>query len=357
MTEQKTFRSIEAGAVPELNYKVELPLSPRPIVVIGAGGIVGDAHLPAYKKAGFQVFGIVNRTIEKAKKLAADFDIPQVFGNIEEAVAAAPANAVYDLALMPAQYIEVLSKLPPGAPVLIQKPLGDSLTHAREICDLCEQRAFRAAVNFQLRYAPFVMAARRLIESGLIGDLYDLEVRLTTFTPWEIFPLVAVHPRLEVLYHSVHYIDMIRSFLGNPRDVTARSFRHPLKSFASTRSTILMDYGDSLRAVINTNHDHDFGPDHQESFIKWEGTKGAVKAKMGLLLDYPRGLSDAFWYCSGDNKQWHSLDLEGSWFPDAFTGPMADLMRYSDGAIKELPTGIDDVIHTMEAVEKAYESN
>lgn len=363
-----------------VNFAPLLPSHPAPVIIIGAGGIVGDAHLPAYKKAGFPVFGIVNRTLEKATKLAEDFAVPHVFASLRDAVAAAPADAVYDLALMPAQYLQTLEQLPDGAAVLIQKPMGDNLSHAKEIRAVCQRKKLLAAVNFQLRYAPFVMAARNLIDSGIIGELYDVEVRLTTFTPWEIFPHVATHPRLEILYHSIHYIDMIRSFLGNPSGVVARTFRHPEKSFASTRSTILMDYGDKLRAVINTNHDHDFGPRHQESFIKWEGTRGAIKAKMGLLLDYPRGLPDSFEYCSshgatqGDGEmqpapgkvhpapetappEWKTLRLEGSWFPDAFIGTMSDLMRYAEGSTTVLPTGIDDVIHTMEVVEKAYESN
>ncbi|HYH55149.1 MAG TPA: hypothetical protein VD772_00975, partial [Anseongella sp.] len=51
--------------IPDLHGAPELPAKRRPILVIGAGGIVGDAHLPAYEKAGFEVFGIVNRTLGK----------------------------------------------------------------------------------------------------------------------------------------------------------------------------------------------------------------------------------------------------------------------------------------------------
>ena len=35
-----------------------LPRTERPIVIVGAGGIVRDAHLPAYRLAGFRVHGI-----------------------------------------------------------------------------------------------------------------------------------------------------------------------------------------------------------------------------------------------------------------------------------------------------------
>ena len=61
----------------KIPYKPRLPETSMPIIIIGAGGIVGDAHLPAYKKAGFQVLGITNRTKEKAEKLAVKWDIPK----------------------------------------------------------------------------------------------------------------------------------------------------------------------------------------------------------------------------------------------------------------------------------------
>jgi len=37
----------------------------RPIVLIGAGGIVRDAHLPAYRKAGFTVASIFDANQER----------------------------------------------------------------------------------------------------------------------------------------------------------------------------------------------------------------------------------------------------------------------------------------------------
>ncbi|WP_316807882.1 Gfo/Idh/MocA family oxidoreductase [Pedobacter agri] len=344
----------------DIKYKPELPKTKQPIIIIGAGGIVADAHLPAYKIAGFEVFGIVNRTKERAQKLADAFGIPNVFNTVAEAVANAPANAVYDLTTMPAQYIDALNQLPDGSAVLIQKPMGDDFAQANEILELCRAKNLKAAINFQLRFAPFVSAARYLIDKGLIGELYDMEVRVTIKTPWEIFPHVIIHPRLEIQYHSIHYVDLIRSFLGNPQSVLAKTLKHPAKSLSSSRSTILFDYGDTMHAVINTNHDHDFGSDHQESYIKWEGTEGAIVAKIGLLMDYPHGVPDVFEYCiveEGKAHEWQRVKLEGSWFPEAFIGTMANLMRYNEGSDDVLHTSVEDVIQTMAVVESAYQSS
>ena len=343
-----------------IDYKPVLPLRPAPIMVIGAGGIVHDAHLPAYRMAGFEVAGIVNRTRERAEQLAIEFHIPTVYTDLEEAIKEAPPGTVYDIALMPAQYMEVLERLPPRSSVLIQKPMGENLCEAEKILETCERKGHIAAINFQLRYAPFVAAARSMIRQGLLGELYDMEVRLTTFTPWDIFPHVAVHERLEILFHSIHYMDLIRSFLGNPRGVMAKTFSHPAKPYSSTRTTAILNYGKTLRGAIHTNHDHVFGATNQESFIKWEGTKGAIKAGMGLLLDYPRGLPDTFQYCllrEGKEPEWESLEIEGSWFPEAFIGTMSDLMRFTEGSITELPTSVQDVIHTMRLMESAYISD
>jgi len=344
----------------DIKYKPELPKSNQPIIIIGAGGIVADAHLPAYKIGGFEVFGIVNRTKERAQKLADTFGIPNVFNTVAEAVANAPENAVYDLTTMPAQYIDALNQLPDGSAVLIQKPMGDDFAQANEILELCRKKNLKAAINFQLRFAPFVSAARYLIDLGLIGELYDMEVRVTIKTPWEIFPHVIIHPRLEIQYHSIHYVDLIRSFLGNPQSVLAKTLKHPAKNLSSSRSTILFDYGDTMHAVINTNHDHDFGPNHQESYIKWEGTKGAIIAKIGLLMDYPHGVPDVFEYCiveEGKSPEWQTVKLDGSWFPEAFIGTMANLMRFNEGSDVGLHTSVEDVIQTMAVVESAYKSS
>ena len=42
----------------DLRQEPPRPANPRPIVIIGCGGIVAAAHLPAYRKAGFTVAGL-----------------------------------------------------------------------------------------------------------------------------------------------------------------------------------------------------------------------------------------------------------------------------------------------------------
>ncbi|MER6973056.1 Gfo/Idh/MocA family oxidoreductase [Nocardioides sp. NPDC000445] len=273
---------------PHPGYSAEMPKSPRPIVLVGAGGIVRDAHLPAYAKAGFEVASITDLVPERARDLAEQYGIRTVCADVADAVRSAPADAVYDVALPPEAHVEVLEQLPDGAAVLLQKPLGNHLAEGIRTREVCRRKGLVAAVNTQLRFAPYVVAARELIAAGTIGELYDLEVRVSVRTPWEMFPYVLDLDRLEINMHSVHYLDLVRSFLGDPTGVHAVTVRHPEKAHANSRSDIALSYGDRpIRVVVSTNHDHHYGPRHEESFVKWEGTRGAIRAQLGLLLDYP----------------------------------------------------------------------
>ncbi|MEM6551383.1 MAG: Gfo/Idh/MocA family oxidoreductase [Planctomycetota bacterium] len=347
---------------PPLNQTPHAPRRVRPIVSIGAGGIVKDAHLPAYKSAGFPVASIFDVDVEKATALADSFGISRVCVSLDESIETAPDDAVFDVAIPASHVLGTLERLPEGAVVLIQKPLGEDLAGAWRIRELCNERGLVASVNFQLRYAPYILAARDLIERGVIGELHDVEVRVTVYMPWQLWTFLEGIPRVEILYHSVHYVDLIRSFFGDPERVYARTLKHPkVPNLASTRSNIILDYGDQQRANITTNHGHAFGSAHQESYVKWEGTRGAIKARLGLLMNYPKGVPDRLEYCELDADhavpEWKSVKLHGSWYPDAFVGPMSDLMRFANGETDTLPTRVDDALRTMAVVEAAYASS
>ena len=54
------------NSVPEIKFSIDLPAGLHKIYMIGAGGIVHDAHLPAYALAGFSVAGIYDPLVEKS---------------------------------------------------------------------------------------------------------------------------------------------------------------------------------------------------------------------------------------------------------------------------------------------------
>lgn len=327
-----------------------------PIAIIGAGDIVNDAHLPAYRKAGFDVAGVFDIRTDRAVDLQRKWSIGTVFSSVDD-LAQNGTNCVYDIATPPSAILDILPALPDGAAVLIQKPMGEDLGQAEAIRDICRQKRLDAAVNFQLRFSPMMLAIRDAIRRKMLGEVLDVEVHINLATPWEIFPFLKDMERVEIAVHSIHYLDLIRSLVGDPAGVFVRSLRDPrIPDLAQTRTSIILDYGHELRALLSINHNHDFGRKFQNATFRFEGTRGCALVKLGLLLNYPEGEPDELWLCEAGGE-WQQIELQGQWFPDAFANVMRNLQRYHAGDDDELLTSADDALRTMNLVETCFVAN
>lgn len=330
------------------------PSRPRPIVVIGAGGIVWNAHLPTYRGLGFPVAGVYDTRPDAAAAAADAFAIRTVFPTL--AAAAATPDAVFDLAVPGDQILGILQQLPQGAAVLIQKPMGPDLAAAEAIRACCRERTLTAAVNFQLRFSPNMLALRDLLARDALGAIVDVDVRIVIDQPWHLWSFLKTAPRLEVPYHSIHYLDAIRWLVGEPDAVYCRVARHPsMPDLADTRSSIILGYGDRIRCSLTLNHTHRAGPRYRASEMTVEGTRGAARMTWGVNLAYPGGPADTME--TAIDGPWRGVPLRGSWFTAAFEGPMSNLQRFVAGEDAVLVSAVDDAIKTMALVEACYTSS
>lgn len=358
MSDSKSDETIEGSSDrpsprPTLRQAWPRVARPKPIVIFGAGSIVADAHLPAYRKAGFDVAGLYDPDVAKAEALAAAYGC-RAFGSVAEAVGA--GDVVFDLATPPDAHAGILRALPEGAPALIQKPMGNDLDGATRILGICRERRLRAAVNFQLRFAPMMLALQDAIGQGLLGEVVDFDAWLALDTPWHLWKFLEGLPRVEIALHSIHYLDLVRAILGDPLGVHAKTLGHPAGQIAQTRTSAILDYGERVRCNLSINHDHAFGRRFQACEFRLCGTVGAAWIKLGVNLDYPRGEPDELWLKSGTGDWWQ-VALEGQWFPDAFVARMSQLQRVVTGEESHLVSAVEDAWRTMALVEAAYASS
>ncbi|MCI1915030.1 MAG: Gfo/Idh/MocA family oxidoreductase [Bifidobacteriaceae bacterium] len=346
-------------SIDELNYKPEMPQTPRPIVSIATGGIVQGSHYPAYMLAGYPVLATYDVNHDSAVKAADEIGAKHVFDNLDDIIEFGKKNdAVFDVAV-PANFTaNILEQLPDGAGVLMQKPMGENINEARRILTTCRSKNLTAGVNFQLRQAPYMIAARDLIAKGTIGDIVDIDHRLVGTQPWDLWPFLFPKDRVEINYHSIHYIDNIRCLVGDPNTVYCKTMQHPkMRKLAQTRTSIILDYGPDLRVNLHINFNHDYAKKYQESTLKIEGLEGAIRIKLGLMYNYPEGEPDKVEYITYDDPTWKELPVRGSWFNEAFIGTMGGLMKKLDDPDYEYMNSVEDAYHTMCVVEAAYKSS
>jgi predicted dehydrogenase len=341
--------------VSELTQAWPRPSRPRPIVLIGAGAIVRTAHLPVYRRLGYPVAGVFDIDPERARATAREFGIATVYPSLCDAVVPT-APVIFDLAVPGDQIAGILEKLPRGSAVLMQKPMGQDLAAAKRILACCGERELVAAVNFQLRFSPGMLALHDLVTRGALGPIVDIDVRVVIDQPWHLWTFLEGAPSVEVPYHSIHYLDAIRGIAGEPAGVYCKSVGHPLlPKLRDARSSIILDYGSRLRCSLVMNHTHRAGPTHRASQLMVEGLEGAVRLTWGVNLDYPAGPIDTMEL--SNNHEWKNVPLRGSWFIEAFEGPMSNLQRFVAGEDTVLVGSVHDAIKTMAVVEACCQSS
>jgi predicted dehydrogenase len=201
-----------------------------------------------------------------------------------------------------------------------------------------------------------MLALHDLAAGGDLGRIVDVDVRLVVEQPWGNWTFMAGAPRVEIVYHSIHYLDAIRWLIGEPAGVYCKAVGHPeMAQLRDTRSSIILDYGDRLRCSLVLNHTHRAEPAFKRSQIMVEGTNGIARVTWGVNLDYPAGPPDTMQVTA--ERRWHDVPLRGSWFTEAFEGPMSNLQRFVAKEDPALVSSVDDAIKTMAVVEACYDSS
>jgi predicted dehydrogenase len=324
------------------------------IGIIGCGGIVSGAHLPAYRAAGLRVLAVHDVDQAKAAEVAERFEVPTVASGAEELIAA-PGVEIVDIAVPPWEQPAIVPlAAAAGKHMLCQKPLAlDYPTALREV-EIAEAAGVLLAVNQQMRWDAGIAASRDLVERGLIGDVFSAEILVSIATPWHLWPWLAAAPRLEVTYHSLHYHDSLRSIMGDPTWVTSVHGRHPEQApvQGETITRTVLEYANGAQAIVAVNH-FDLHAEPSAAF-RFLGTLGALEGTIGLLYDYPHGRPDTLelWR---DAERIRGYDFDTMWIPDAFLGPMADLMDAIETGRTPITNGRDNLM-TIAVVEAAYRS-
>jgi predicted dehydrogenase len=337
------------------DYRPKLPpKTDYGIGIVGCGGIVNYAHLIAYKNNKLNVVACYDINLETANKTASEHGIPKVYAALDELLAD-PAIEIVDIAVQPWHQREIAEKaLAAGKHLLCQKPLSDVFSNAVAIVEAGKQAGRKVAVNQQMRWSAGIAAARDLIQRGFIGQPTDAQIQVTTNTPWHMWPWLANSPRLEVQYHSIHYLDSLRSLFGNPEWVTSRHAKYPKQGAkAETKTITVLDYANGLQAMVAVNH-HDESGDGYATF-RFLGTEGLIKGTIGLMYNYPHGRPDTFEVHRHEDKpeDWQNIQLEGMWIPDAFIGPMASLMEAIQTDAAPITDAADN-LNTLRILEAAY---
>jgi predicted dehydrogenase len=341
---------------PHLDFKPEMPRRlDHGIGIVGAGGVVNYGHLPAYAQGGFKVVAITDKSRERAEQTARTYNIPKVYSTLEELVAD-PQVEVVDIAVYPWETVTVAEQAAgAGKHILCQKPLSDEYAEAARLVAMVEKADLKMAVNQQMRWTVAIHGTKQLIRQEWLGVPTYGTIQVHCLTDWSMWPWMYPRKRLEVLGHSIHYVDSLRYLFGEPDRVFTSGSRMPGEpTEAETRTLTIWEYDSGLRVLIDVNHG--VWQDDRYAIFRFEGAEGIIKGTIGLMYNYPAGRPDTLEFMSKKSVgYWFSASNNFRWIPDAFVGPMASLMRAIEDGSEALTSGHDN-LKTLQVVFAEYRS-
>jgi predicted dehydrogenase len=313
-----------------------LPRLPRRkdfrIGCVGAGFIMRDCHLVAYRQAGFNPVAIASRTLATAQAVAAQHQIPRCHATIADLLAdkdievldiAVPPDAQPALIRQAVQHKHVRG-------ILAQKPLALSYGEAKECVDLCGKAGIALAVNQNMRYDHSVRALHDILKRGWLGEPVLGTIDMRAIPHW--MPWSRGLRSLATFVMSIHHLDTFRYWFGTPDRVLASTRPDPRTSFPHSDgiNLYILEYDSGCRAA--SWDDVWTGPAREGSEsdigIRWrvEGTDGLARGTIGWpsypartpsTLDFTTKRQPGYWL----QPRWPQV-----WFPDAFVGTMAQLL-------------------------------
>ncbi len=327
---------------------------------IGAGFIMADIHLVAYRDAGFSPIAISTRDADRGQEVANRHAIPNVYQDYRELLDN-PAVEVVDIAVPPDIQLsviqEVIKRNDHIKGILAQKPIARDYSGAKEIVRLCNEAGITLAVNQNMRYDQSIRACKFILDKGYLGTPVLATIDMRAIPHW--MPWQERQGFVSLRMMSIHHLDTFRYLFGDPDNIYASFRPDPRTQFEHEDGICLyiLEYSNHLRA--SAWDDVWTGPVREGSegdiYLNWRvnGDQGIAKGTIGWpnfpcptpsTIDFTTKLQPGYWF----QPRWSEV-----WFPDAFQGTMAQLLcALEEGREPEISG--EDNLKTMALIDAGY---
>lgn len=293
---------------------------PVKIAVLGAG-LIGRRHIEHIRAEPEAALAAIVDPSPEARELAQGWGVPW-HADMAGLLAASRPDGIL-VATPNALHVENgLAAIAAGIPVLVEKPLADSLEGARRLVEAAEKAGVPLLVGHHRRHNPMIRKAKEIIASGRLGRLVAVHSFFWIMKPDEYFDVpwrrkLGAGP---VLTNLSHDIDLMRYLCGEVVAVQAMS-SNMVRSFEPEETCVITLQFASRALGTMTLSDTVVAP------WSWELTTGENPA-------YPH-TDQSCYHLAGTHgalsiprlEVWSNPDKRSWWEPihaDRITAPKAD---------------------------------
>jgi len=242
--------------------------------IIGAGAIAQSYAKAFVLSTSARVVAVADPHVDAGRRLAAELSAKR-FTSHSTLLAALDFDAALICTPPATHYPIALDLIQRGKHLLCEKPLSIDVLSARHMLNAAREAGVTITMASKFRYVEDVIHARRLMETGLIGEILSLENTFTSHVDmtkrWNSNP--AVSGGGVIIDNGTHSVDIVRFLCG------------PIVTIAASEAarTQRLAVEDTAHLVARTNHNVLASIDlswslnkHNDSYVSVCGSGGTI---------------------------------------------------------------------------------
>lgn len=144
--------------------------------IIGTGGMAEYQAQRFSKIEGCQLWACKDQHAEHSRQFAERFHIPHWYTDLDRMLSKTEGLCdAYTCAVLDERHAYIGNKmLSSGKPLLMEKPLGRTLSEAKQLMELAQQTKVINLVNFSKRNAPALWALNTMVKNKAFGHIHSI---------------------------------------------------------------------------------------------------------------------------------------------------------------------------------------
>jgi predicted dehydrogenase len=279
-------------------------------VCLGAGYFSRFQYEAWQRIPEVEIVALANRDLAKAQATAAQFGIPRAYAWSDLAAMLDTEKPDFvDIITPPETHLEAVQLAAArGIAIICQKPIAPTYAECGAVVDTAKRANVRFMVHENFRWQPWYRELRRLLDAGILGELFSVNIRMRMGDGWQDDaylarqPFFRTYPRLFVYETGVHFLDTFRYLGGEISSVYTRLQKRNPAIKGEDAAQIVCGFTSGATAILDAsryNEADNANPRYTFGLVRLDGSKGHVELDLdgnltlkllgqpSQVLDYP----------------------------------------------------------------------
>ena len=250
---------------------------PLKVGLVGAGGI-SKFHMSPYLEHPdrVQLTAVCDIVPPLAQEYARKAGVEAVYLDYDDMLREADIDAVDICTGHNLHAPQAIAAAAAGKHVIVEKAMSNTLQDCRAMIEATDRAGVTLMVAQHLRYSPEAYAVKRLIDDGKLGEIQAARTHVFRRGPQDSWYIDAKAGGGVMQVQSVHYIDLLRYYVGNVKRVTgvSRTVQPQMTNGAEDLVAAILEFENGAIGDMFSSWTTYLAP--ESSFYMVLGSKGTI---------------------------------------------------------------------------------